>query len=174
MPRNVEIKARCANLVQVEQQVILLADSGPQLIQQEDVFFIVPQGRLKLRKFDQAHGELIYYERANTLEPKESYYLRTATPEPDALTETLQAALGLRGIVRKQRTLYMIGQTRVHLDQVEGLGSFLELEVVLLPGQSTEQGTQTALELLEVLGIQPQDLIDRAYIDLLEEAAGRA
>jgi predicted adenylyl cyclase CyaB len=137
-------------------------------ILQEDTFFNIPQGRLKLRKFDDTHGELIYYEREDTLEPKESFYLRTATTEPDALVETLGAALGLRGVVRKQRTLYLVGQTRVHLDRVEGLGDFLELEVVLEPEQSLESGVQVAHALMQALGISPDNLIPGAYIDLLE------
>ena len=171
MARNVEIKARCEDLDEVERRAALLAQTGPRYIKQEDIFFNVPQGRLKLRKFDAAHGELIYYERPDTLEPKESFYLRTATAEPDALTDALQAALGLRGIVHKQRTLYLIGQTRLHLDRVEGLGSFLELEVVLVPEQTVEQGVQVAQALIQALGIHPQDLLEGAYIDLLEKKA---
>ena len=173
MPRNVEIKARCASLAVVEALAAPLAHAGPVLIQQEDIFFVVDRGRLKLRKFDATHGELIYYERSDTLEPKESQYLRTATVEPDALTEILKAVLGLRGIVRKQRTLYLVGQTRIHLDQVEGLGSFIELEVVLEPEQTMAQGVRIAHELMQTLGIRMQDLIKGAYIDLLEDGASR-
>jgi len=168
MPRNVEIKARVTHLAPIEVQASTLAQQGPRLIIQEDIFFFVPQGRLKLRKFDAAHGELIYYEREDTLEPKESFYLRSATAEPDALTETLKAALGLRGVVRKQRTLYLVGQTRVHLDRVEGLGDFVELEVVLEEGQSVEEGVQVAQALMQALGIRADGLITGAYIDLLE------
>jgi predicted adenylyl cyclase CyaB len=168
MPRNIEIKARIQNLAEIASRAVPLAQHDPVLILQEDFFFNVPHGRLKLRKFDAAHGELIYYEREDTLEPKESFYLRTATAEPDALVETLRAALGLRGVVRKQRSLYLIGQTRVHLDQVEGLGDFLELEVVLQPGQSLESGVQVAHDLMQALGVSPDTLVPGAYIDLLE------
>ncbi|MCU0487056.1 MAG: class IV adenylate cyclase [Anaerolineales bacterium] len=168
MPRNVEIKARVTDLASIEVQASMLAQPGPRLIIQEDIFFFVPQGRLKLRKFDAAHGELIYYEREDTLEPKESFYLRSATADPDGLTETLKAALGLRGVVRKQRTLYLVGQTRVHLDRVEGLGDFVELEVVLGEGQSVEDGAQVAQALMQALGIRADGLITGAYIDLLE------
>jgi adenylate cyclase len=168
MPRNVEIKARVTELAPIEARASKLAQQGPRLILQEDIFFYVPQGRLKLRKFDATHGELIYYEREDTLEPKESFYLRSATAEPDGLTETLKAALGLRGVVRKQRTLYLVGQTRVHLDQVEGLGDFVELEVVLGVGQSVEEGVQVAQGLMQALGIPTDGLITGAYLDLLE------
>jgi len=168
MPRNIEIKAQAHNLDEVAARAASLAQQDPTLIHQEDFFFNVPQGRLKLRKFDVSHGELIYYEREDTLDPKESFYLRTATAEPDALVATLQTALGLRGVVRKQRTLYLVGQTRIHLDQVEGLGSFLELEVVLEEDQSLEAGVQVAHDLMQALGVSPDSLVSGAYIDLLE------
>ena len=174
MPRNIEIKARLTNLAEIESCAAPLAQQGPLLIHQEDFFFNIPRGRLKLRKFDPTHGELIYYEREDTLEPKESFYLRTATAEPDALVETLRAALGLRGVVRKQRTLYLVGQTRVHLDRVEDLGDFLELEVVLEPAQTPESGIQVAQALMHSLGIPPEALVRGAYIDLLEAQAAHA
>ena len=173
MPRNIEIKACLTSLAEVEAHTAPLAHQGPLLIIQEDFFFNIPHGRLKLRKFNAAHGELIYYEREDTLEPKESFYLRTATAEPDALVETLRAALGLRGVVRKQRTLYLVGQTRVHLDRVEDLGDFLELEVVLEPEQTPEAGAQVAQVLMQSLGIPPESLVRGAYIDLLEAQAAR-
>lgn len=168
MPRNIEIKARVGSLAEIEARAASLAQHDPLLIQQEDIFFDVSQGRLKLRKFDAAHGELIYYEREDTLEPKESFYLRSGTAEPDALTKTLEAALGLRGVVRKQRTLYLVGQTRVHLDTVEGLGCFVELEVVLAGGQTAEEGVQVAQGLMQALDIPVDGLVSGAYIDLLE------
>jgi predicted adenylyl cyclase CyaB len=80
----------------------------------------------------------------------------------------LSAGLGVRGVVRKRRLVYVVGNTRIHLDEVEGLGSFLELEVVLSPGESLEAGVATATELVRKLGIQESDLIQTAYIDLLE------
>ena len=169
MPHNIEIKAWVNSLEEIEACAARLAQQGAVVIQQEDTFFNIPQGRLKLRKFDAAHGELIYYERQDTLEPKESFYLRSATTEPDELVETLSAALGLRGVVRKQRTLYLVGQTRVHLDRVEGLGNFVELEVVLAAGQTTDAGVQVAQELMQVLGISLDGLVPGAYIDLLEQ-----
>jgi predicted adenylyl cyclase CyaB len=171
MPRNIEIKARVGSLAEIEARAVPLAQLGPVLIQQEDIFFNVPHGRLKLRRFDAMHGELIYYTREDTLEPKESFYLRSGTTEPDTLTETLGAALGVRGVVRKQRTLYLVGQTRVHLDAVEGLGAYVELEVVLEPGQKAEEGVQVAQELMQALCLPLDGLVSGAYIDLLEARA---
>jgi len=75
---------------------------------------------------------------------------------------------GERGVVRKTRWLYMVAQTRVHLDRVQGLGDFLELEVVLMEGQTTEEGALIARELIGRLGIDEKNLLNRAYVDLME------
>ena len=91
------------------------------------------------------------------------------TNDPENLKATLRLALGIRGVVRKTRYLYMVGQTRVHLDDVEGLGQFMELEVVLRDNQSDDEGQAIANDLMEKLGIAPTDLIEGAYMDLLEK-----
>jgi predicted adenylyl cyclase CyaB len=169
MKRNVEIKAKVTDLEAVRKVVEGLADSGPMELEQEDTFFACPRGRMKLRRLGGcAQAELIYYERAQTAGPRESRYLVHPTADPEGLQEILAAALGIRGVVRKRRAVYLVGQTRVHLDQVEGLGEFIELEVVLQPRQSAAEGDAIAGALMERLGISPSQLIDRAYIDLLE------
>ena len=86
----------------------------------------------------------------------------------------LTAALGERAVVRKRRLLYHAGRTRIHLDEVEGLGCFCELEVALAPGDTVAGGERTAAALMERLGIGAADLVARAYVDLLEERAERA
>jgi len=70
--------------------------------------------------------------------------------------------------VIKQRTLFMTGQTRLHLDRVKGLGDYLEFEVVLTDEETPEQGIAIAEDLLERLGIDRQELVDQAYVDLLK------
>ena len=137
------------------------------LIVQEDTFFVVPHGRLKLRKLSSTSAELIYYERENGPGPKESRYSIYPTSEPESLKAVLGTSLGVRGIVRKTRTLYMVGQTRIHLDEVEALGSFVELEVVLQANQSHADGVRIARELMAKLEIQDSELLEEAYIDLL-------
>ncbi len=82
----------------------------------------------------------------------------------------LELACGIRGVVRKTRYLYLVGQTRVHLDDVEGLGQFMELEVVLREGQSDAEGQAIAEELMTRLGVERGDLLEGAYMDLLEAA----
>jgi predicted adenylyl cyclase CyaB len=170
MKKNVEIKARVTDLAAVRRIVEGIADSGSMELQQEDTFFACSRGRLKLRRLlDCAQGELIYYERPAGSGPKESRYIVHPTGDPAELRDVLAAALDVRGVVRKRRSVYLVGQTRVHLDQVEGLGEFVELEVVLQPQQNSADGVAIAHDLMRKLGISPSQLIDRAYIDLLDE-----
>ncbi|NWR39329.1 SUB1 protease, partial [Tachuris rubrigastra] len=160
-----------------------------QLLVQADTFFRVPRGRLKLRRTQDGRGELIFYERPDTTGPKLSSFTITPTADPDGLEAVLAQALGVLGVVRKERLLYLLGQTRVHLDRVEGLGDFLELEVrgwaggsvgaqgcpeltpcpqvVLRQEQSVQDGEHVARELLRDLGVEEHDLISGAYLDLL-------
>ena len=77
-------------------------------------------------------------------------------------------ASGIVGEVKKERHLYLCANTRIHIDHVENLGDFIELEVVLQPGQSEAQGTAIAKDLMDKLGIEPSELIDGAYIDLMD------
>ena len=123
MPVNVEIKARIPSVETLLPVARALGDDEhPQRILQDDTFFRCPDGRLKLRAFSASEGELIFYRRADEVGPKESFYVRSPSPVPDSLREALTLAYGACGRVRKRRTLYMVGRTRVHLDDVEGLG----------------------------------------------------
>jgi predicted adenylyl cyclase CyaB len=88
------------------------------------------------------------------------------------LLEILTATLGGAGTVKKTRVLYLVGQTRIHIDQVEGLGDFLELEVVLRPEQTDAEGKTIAAALLSEFGIDKGQLIGEAYVDLLAQQAG--
>jgi len=172
MGSNVEIKARareCARLAELAER---LSGMPGQVIRQEDVFFRVPHGRLKLRRLSASHGQLVYYDRADAAGPTRSSYWICPTDEPDRLERVLTAELGVAGVVRKVRRLYLVGQTRVHLDDVEGLGTFVELEVVMQPGQTTAEVVQVAQGLMQRLGVREEDLIDRAYVDLLAEVSG--
>lgn len=168
MQSNIEVKARVGDLERVETIASTLSDKPCEVLHQEDTFFNTPQGRLKLRQFGDRPGELIYYERPDQGEAKQSHYLIYPTAVPKELGQLLAAALGQRVVVKKTRHLYLAGQTRIHLDRVEGLGEFVELEVVLQPGQDPEEGYRIAQGLMEQLGIQPDQLVAGAYADLLE------
>jgi predicted adenylyl cyclase CyaB len=167
MARNIEIKARIHSVEAIEPRAAALADQGPIEIYQDDTFFACPRGRLKLRAFSASEGQLIFYRRADLAGPKESFYVIAPTASPDALRAALALAYGQAGRVRKRRTLYIVGRTRVHLDRVEELGDFLELEVVLADGDAHEPGIVEARELMAALGISPSQLVEGAYVDLL-------
>ena len=168
MARNVEIKARVSDPAQFYARALAIADRGPVKILQDDTFFDCPNGRLKLRAFSESEGELIFYRRHNLPGPKESQYFVTPTASPSKLRETLTSALGECGRVRKKRTVFHVGSTRIHLDDVEGLGDFMELEVVLSENQFVDEGIAVARRIMQQLGINQDDLVDKAYVDLLK------
>jgi adenylate cyclase len=172
VPRNVEIKARIASIEALAPRVAALATEGPVSLAQDDTFFPCDTGRLKLRTLAPDRGELIHYQRADDTGPTASAYVLAPSSAPDRLREALTLAYGQAGRVRKRRTLYLIGRTRVHLDRVEGLGDFLELEVVLAEGEPAEAGDREARALLDALGIAPDQLVAEAYVDLLAADRG--
>ena len=165
--RNIEIKARVADLAAVEARAAAIADSGPVDIAQDDTFFACPRGRLKLRELAPGQGQLIHYHRPDQGGPKLSDYVIAPTSDPAALREALTRAYGVAGRVRKHRRLYLAGRTRIHLDRVEGLGDFMELEVVLRAGEDTAGGEAEARRVMQALGVGEADLIEGAYVDLM-------
>ena len=169
MPRNIEIKAHIASVEALALKAAAIADQGPIEIIQDDTFFVCDNGRLKLRAFSKEQGELIFYRRPDRQGPKESFYLRSPTSEPETLRESLSLAYGQAGRVQKHRTLFMVGRTRVHLDRVAGLGHFLELEVVLAENEPGEVGVREAHDVMNRLGVQRSQLIEGAYVDLLAQ-----
>jgi predicted adenylyl cyclase CyaB len=164
--RNIEIKARVADLAEVEARARVIATEGPVDLAQDDTFFACAKGRLKLRQFADGRGELIHYFRVDDAGPKVSDYLISPVAAPEVLRETLSRALGTIGRVRKRRRLYLYDRTRIHLDEVEGLGFFVELEVVLRDGESAEAGEAAARHIMGVLGITESQLIREAYVDM--------
>lgn len=170
MSRNIEIKAQLS--YQQYQSAIDLAEELAGKVAQEllqtDTFFNVPDNRLKLREFADSNAELIAYAREDCEDPVASKYFRTTIGQPDQLIDGLALTLGVRGIVKKKRLLFLVGQTRIHLDDVDQLGHFLELEVVLEDQQTDAYGIQIADGLLDRLGVDKGQLVSAAYIDLLE------
>ena len=169
MPANIEIKARARDFNAIRARAEELSDTPVEVIPQVDTFFSTNRGRLKLRELSPSRAQLIYYERPDQDGPKRSDYHLFETDDPVNLKTTLSLALGERGVVRKTRYLYLVGQTRVHLDDVDGLGQFMELEVVLDPHQADSDGQVIAEELMVKLGIEKGDLLEGAYMDLMED-----
>jgi adenylate cyclase class IV len=168
MPANIEIKARARDFPGLRRRAETLSGGPAQVVPQVDTFFHTKQGRLKLRELGPGRAQLVFYTRPDASGPKRSDYHIFETADPEPLKTTLTLALGVRGVVRKTRYLYLVGQTRVHLDDVEGLGQFMELEVVLSAGQPDVDGQAIAQDLMGALGVSPGDLLEGAYMDMLE------
>jgi adenylate cyclase class 2 len=164
---NVEIKARCADPRQMEQAVRAAGAVWQRDMEQVDIYFRVNQGRLKLRRADGKDEALIYYVRADTNSPKVSRYELIPIAPNHQLAAILEQALGVKTTVRKRRQLWRLDNIRIHLDEVAGLGSFIEFEVEVVPGRNVQGCRAQADQLLNQLGIPPSDLIAGSYSDLL-------
>lgn len=172
MARNIEIKARARDFEQLRERAAQLTPEAPLIFRQQDFFYDVPRGRLKLRRFeDGTPAELIFYQRDDRDGPKASYYTRSPVTNPDAMHALLATALTTRGIVTKERHVYLAGRTRIHLDRVDGLGDFIELEVVLAPDDDEADGEAEAHRVFAQLGVAQEDLVAVAYVDLLNADA---
>lgn len=170
MPRNIEIKARIDSVESLLTRAQAVAGAKPEVIHQDDTFFRVPHGRLKLREFADGSAELIHYHRPDHGEAKASDYVRVAVPDAPALREALARGCGLLGRVRKERLLLRVNEggfnTRIHIDRVENLGDFMELEVVLQPGQRDADGATEAERLMAALGLHDALRLVGSYLDL--------
>ncbi len=171
MARNIEIKAAVPDLDAVRRLAAAIASKPPRVIQQTDTFFAVPDGRLKVREFADGSGELIAYSRPDVSGPKTSRYSIVTCADSRALVAVLEQVLPVKGRVVKRRELFLVGRTRIHLDRVDALGPFVELEVVLRDDESDEAGAREAWELMRRLGVLEEQLVPDAYVDLLERRA---
>ncbi|WP_109476735.1 class IV adenylate cyclase [Paraburkholderia sp. C35] len=170
MARNIEIKARAQQFEQLRERAAALSPDAPMIFRQQDFFYDVPRGRLKLRQFDDGTpAELIFYQRDDRDGPKASYYTRSPVTNPEAMHSLLATALTTRGIVSKERHVYIVGRTRIHLDRVDGLGDFVELEVVLAQDDDEEGGEKEAHAVFAKLGVPESDLVAVAYVDMLNQ-----
>ena len=167
MPRNVEIKARLRDLEATLWLVEAIADGPGERVEQSDTFFRVEGARLKLRERSGADAELIFYRRPDAHGPKTSEFETAPVRDAAALRDLLAAALGVAGRVVKRRLVYHVGRTRIHLDEVQDLGTFLELEVELADGEPADVGEREAKRLMGALQIEEDALIAEAYVDLL-------
>ena len=167
MAKNIEIKASIQDVNFCLTKAKELSGGEPEIINQEDFFFNCENGRLKLRFFSSQNGELIFYNRKNQKGPKTSEYFITEINEPGRLLNILEKSHGIYGRVKKIRKLFLIGRTCVHIDQVENLGDFLELEVVLSENEDAGIGKIEAQHLMDQFKISSDDLVECAYVDLI-------
>jgi predicted adenylyl cyclase CyaB len=164
--KNIEIKARCVDPQTVRRSLAKRMICPVRQMRQVDTYFVVPRGRLKLRETEGAAAELIQYHRPDARTAHASDYLIVPVSEPALLRQALSRSLGIQGEVVKRRELYLWEHTRVHLDEVDGLGSFLELETVITT-QTEEEAAAECRAVQAALCVQDQDLVSGSYADLL-------
>ena len=167
MQRNYELKARLADREGAYARALPLATAPIEVIRQKDTYFAVPTGRLKLRVIDGTRAELIFYMRPDDASPKLCLYRRVPLDDEYPMAAILSAQFGLRSTVVKERTVLLAGDTRIHFDRVEGLGDFLELEVMLAGDAVEEYGRARANELISIIGVAPSSFVAGSYADLL-------
>jgi predicted adenylyl cyclase CyaB len=167
LQQNLELKARCPNLEAARASVGRLGARAVGIEVQTDTFFRVPSGRLKLREIEGQPAVLIWYDRPDELSARRSRYYLNSVPDPEKMKATLTAALGVRGVVHKRRAIYLWHNVRIHLDEVCDLGTFVEFEAVLGPGDEVPAAETRLDDLCRVLSIVPADHLAVAYADLL-------
>ena len=155
MPTNIEIKARVNDGEQLQRIAAALSEARWKSSINSIRFSHAPQGRLKLRYFSPTRGELIVYEREDVAGSKASRYLITCDGRAGPIAGSLNARAGGDRDGAQAAHLYLVGQTRIHLDEVDDLGPFLELEVVLFAGSANGGGAKRSRrDLMEKLGVK--------------------
>jgi adenylate cyclase class IV len=172
--RNLEFKA----WIEDPQAVFVKARAlGAELwgdLRQTDTYFDVPRGRLKLRETPSFPAELVFYERDEDAAARPSDYQVARTSDGASLLALLSAAFGLRGVVGKQRRLLFLDTTRIHLDNVDGLGSFVEIEVPVRDSEDEAAAGQRLASLISGLGLDAAAGLRASYIDLIIEKESKA
>ena len=166
--RNLELKARHGDLAAARKAVQAIAGISTGGVEnQVDTYFQVPHGRLKLREINEESATLIFYQRPDQAAARICNYQLVPVPNPAPLKTALSAALGIRGVVRKRREIYFWHNVRIHLDEVAGLGTFVEFEAVLGPEDDERLAQERLDQLCRLFGISPGDLLGRSNADLL-------
>ena len=162
---NLELKARDPNPEVTAARCLNLGAVSAGNLDQRDTYFAARRGRLELRTGDSS--ELIAYHRPDDAEPVESTYVLAAVPDPESLAAALDAALGTIAVVSKRRQLFLWEGVRIHLDEVEGLGSFVEFEAVLPDAGDLATASDKLARLRASLEIADDALVSVGYTDLL-------
>jgi predicted adenylyl cyclase CyaB len=165
--RNLELKARCPGLAGAREKVVGLGARNGGTEIQTDSYFRVARGRLKLREIEGQSAVLIWYDRANHQEARPSDYYLVPVADAAGMKAALGAALGLRGQVQKRREIYLWHNVRIHLDEVAGLGTFIEFEAVLSPGADEGTAAERLGHLCQVFSTSTADHVAPSYSDLL-------
>lgn len=185
--RNVEVKAVDPDPARTLERALELGASDEGVLVQRDTYFAVLTGRLKLREQEPGGAVLIAYERPDETAAHVSNYRLVPVPDADELRGALAAVAGVRVVVDKRRRLLLWDCVRIHLDEVEGLGSFVELEAVAEPDSDLAREHELVGQVRAALGIEDAALREGSYADarsatlpdpellaLAREAVGRA
>jgi homotetrameric cytidine deaminase len=171
--RNVELKARDPDPARTLKRALALGAEDKGEMTQRDTYFEGARGRLKLREQDTdgtaLWDELIEYSRPDSTDARTSTYRRVPVADAAPLREALDSAYGTLVAVTKRRRLLLWEGVRIHLDQVEGLGSFLEFEAVSEPGSDLTLEEHKVARLRSELGVKDEDLVATSYSDLMLE-----
>jgi len=169
MPTNFEFKARCNDLSAAESILLLHQPLFIGVDNQTDTYFHVNQGRMKLREGN-IENALIHYQRIDSASAKQSSVL-LYQHKPDAcLKQILTTALGIKTIVRKKRKIYFINNVKFHFDQVDGLGTFIEVEAIDIDGSAdVEELRKQCNYYAQLFGLAETDYMGGSYSDMLLE-----
>ncbi len=167
MSFNIELKARCPYLERFRNKALALPHSSEGERRQTDTFFVTPKGRLKLRESEPGGAVLIPYLRKNQPGPKQSDYSLLPVNDVSVTIRILTEMFGVRIVVKKIRSVYIYKNVRIHLDQVENLGDFVEFEAVVRHESERSASRQTLDWLIDYFGIQEEQFVPEAYADLL-------
>ena len=166
---NVEIKARCSEPDFIRRYLIGKNAEYKGTDEQTDTYFRISHGRLKLRE-GRIENNLIYYQRPDQAGPKNSIFYLAPVTDAVAMKEILTASLGLKMIVSKRREIYYIENVKFHIDEVPGLGSFVEIEAGnIRTDLSQEELLQQCEHYMKEFGIRSEDLLEQSYSDMLLE-----
>lgn len=164
---NIEIKARCENPEKIREFLQSQNAEFKGTDYSIDIYFKVKSGRLKLRKGN-IENYLISYSREDKFGPKQSNVSLFETSKESNLEELLTNTLGVLVKVKKRREIYFIDNVKFHIDDVKGLGSFVEIEAIdCAEGIGKEELLQQCNKYMESFGIKKEDLVDCSYSDLL-------
>ena len=164
--QNLEAKFKLSDLDRARKRAESIGFQLKGTFRQRDTFFRVPNGKLKMREEESA-CTLIYYQRGNSGSLKLSDYEIIELPDPQRMRLVLTASLGVLAEVRKERTLLQKGNMRLHLDVVDGLGSFGEIEAVLSQEDDPAPSRKAVEDLITMLDVRRQSLISASYFEML-------
>jgi homotetrameric cytidine deaminase len=165
--RNVELKARDPDPERTLRLALALGAEDRGDVDQRDTYFAVRRGRLKLREERPGGAWLVGYARADAADARTSAYRLVEVPDPEGLRAALDEALGVRAVVVKRRRLLLWEGVRIHLDEVEGLGRFVELEALADEGSDLAREHALVARLRTELGLADEDLVAGSYADLV-------